>query len=37
MKPYNTIQTMFWKITDGNGLEEADIRELLKAIENKTR
>ncbi|ACU05356.1 hypothetical protein [Pedobacter heparinus] len=37
MKPYNTIQTMFWKITDGNGLEEADIRELLKAIENKKR
>jgi hypothetical protein len=35
MEPYAAIQSMFWKLTDGNGLEEADIRELLKTIEKK--
>lgn len=35
MVPYTVIQTMFWKLTDGIGLEEAEIRELLKAIDNK--
>lgn len=35
MEPYSVIQTMFWQITDGIGLDEVDIRELLKAIENK--
>jgi len=37
MEPYAVIQTMFWQLTDGYGLDEVDIRELLKAIENKNK
>lgn len=32
LEPYSVIQTMFWKLTDGNGLAETDLRELMEAI-----
>ncbi|HTG57625.1 MAG TPA: hypothetical protein VL943_15215 [Niabella sp.] len=35
LKPYSEIQDKFWKLTDGTGLNQDDLRELLKAIQPK--
>ncbi|GAB3414143.1 hypothetical protein [Niabella aquatica] len=33
LKPYSIIQKMFWKMTDGPGLTQSDLKELMKAIQ----
>ena len=35
LKPYTTIQEMFWKMTDGAGLTKSDLEELQEAIRKK--
>lgn len=32
LRPYSVIQDMFWSMTDGAGLTEDDLEELLKAL-----